>query len=283
MIKNGFKNIFCIFFILFLCADLALAEEIVLDMPDFSNMKNSAKNFLNKGKEGAVNLKNKGVQKLDTAKEKADNAILKMGTPTGGTPKGLTKKEKEDLILKYQNSGYYGTLPNIEREFEYIKQTSKKTSPGARYKDGFIDEDNLKKSPLDDELFLDVILKKEKDTKFTKDVLKMLPLLNNFKNCIENNCDIQKFNANVNLVDLYTRRLEKDYSNTPDAQSEGFYLIQNVAYLAKLQGNLKYEANFYSKYMPLDGTAYSKENIEKKDYELLLELGKTIFTLEQLK
>ncbi len=35
--------------------------------------------------------------------------------------------------------------------------------------------------------------------------------------------------------------------------------------------------------MPLTGTVYSKENIEKKDYELLLELDKTIFTLEQLK
>ena len=48
-----------------------------------------------------------------------------------------------------------------------------------------------------------------------------------------------------------------------DSQNEGFYLIQNLAYLAKLQGNLKYEANFYSKYMPLTGTVYSKENIEK--------------------
>ena len=80
---------------------------------------------------------------------------------------------------------------------------------------------------------------------------------------MKNNCDIQKFNANVNVIDLYTRRLEKDYGSTMDSQNEGFYLIQNLAYLAKLQGNLKYEANFYSKYMPLTGTVYSKENIEK--------------------
>ena len=67
-----------------------------------------------------------------------------------------------------------------------------------------------------------------------------------------------------------------------DSQNEGFYLIQNLAYLAKLQGNLKYEANFYSKYMPLQGSIYSKENIEKKDMELLLELDKTIFALRQI-
>lgn len=277
------KYAFILIFTAALTAAASAEEEIVLDMPDFSNVKNSTKEFLNKGKQKAVNFKNKSGEKIDSAKEKAGNALLKTGKPTGGTPKGLTKKEREELILKYQNNGYYGTLPNIEREFEYLKQKSRKMNPGGRYKDGFIDEENLKKAPLDDELFLDVILKKEQNTKFTKDAVKMIPLLNNFKNCIENNCDIQRFNANVNTVDLYARRLEKDYGMTPDSQNEGFYLIQNIAYLAKLQGNLKYEANFYSKYMPLTGTVYSNENIEKKDYELLIELNKTIFTLEQLK
>ena len=35
--------------------------------------------------------------------------------------------------------------------------------------------------------------------------------------------------------------------------------------------------------MPLTGTIYSKEEIAKKDLELLEELDKTIFTLQQLK
>lgn len=291
MAKTIIKHIFILIFAAALMVPAFAEEEIVLDMPDFSGIKDSTKTFLNKGRQKAVNLKNKSVEKIDAAKEKVDaakektgNKILsKTGKPTGSTPKGLTKKEREELILKYQDNGYYGTLPNIEREFDYLKQKSRKMSPDGRYKDGFIDEENLKKAPLEDELFLDVILKKEKDTKFTKDALKMIPLLNNFKNCIENNCDIQRFNANVNTVDLYARRLEKDYGMTPDSQNESFYLIQNIAYLAKLQGNLKYEANFYSKYMPLTGTVYSSENIEKKDYELLMELNKTIFTLEQLK
>ncbi len=279
-----------LFYFLFSTNICAAQEELSLDMPDFSQIKNSTKEILNKGKQKAIKLKDKGAETFDAAKEKVDNAkektgnkiLSKTGKPTGSVPKGLTRKEREELILKYQDKGYYGTLPNIEREFSYIKQKSKKTNFGSKYKDTLLEE-NLKQAPLDDELFLDVILKKGKDTKFTKDVLRMIPLLNNFKNCIENNCDIQKFNANVNVIDLYTRRLEKDYGSTMDSQNEGFYLIQNLAYLAKLQGNLKYEANFYSKYMPLTGTVYSKENIEKKDYELLLELNKTIFTLEQLK
>lgn len=281
--KTILKYIFILIFMAALTAPVFAEEEAVLDMPDFSGAGKSTKNFFSKGKQKAADIKNKSIEKIDTAKEKAGNALLKTGTPTGGTPKGLTRKEREELILKYRDNGYYGTLPNIEREFDYLKQKSRKISPDGRYKDSFIDEENLKKAPLDDELFLDVILKKEKDTKFTKDAVKMIPLLNNFKNCIENNCDIQRFNANVNTVDLYARRLEKDYGMTPDSQNESFYLIQNIAYLAKLQGNLKYEANFYSKYMPLSGTVYASENIEKRDYELLMELNKTIFTLEQLK
>ncbi len=292
VLKNVFKylKVFLFLCAFFLNASSVKAEEIALDMPDFSNIKNSAKEFLNKSKQKVIILKDKSGEKLDVAKEKIDatkekagNKILqKTGKPTGSTPRGLTRKEREELILKYQDKGYYGTLPNIEREFDYIKQKSKKTTPGGKYKDTFFEE-NLKKAPLDDELFLDVILKKEKDTQFTKDILKMIPILNNFKNCIENSCNIQRFNANVNTVDLYVKRLEKDYGGTKDSNTEGFYLVQNIAYLAKLQGNLKYEANFYSKYMPLTGTVYSKENIEKKDYELLIELNKTIFALEQLK
>ncbi len=293
------------------------ANEIELDMPTFSDMKNAVQKSTNNVKDSAIqktddiknnleetleNAKNitenrmegwklkgkekiqQGKEKIKKAKENANGALLKAGgKPTDESLSKLTKKEKQDLLLKYQDKGYYGTLPNIEREFDYIKQISKKTNLKNKYKDTLIDEMNLKKTPLDDELFLDVILKKEKDSKYTKDVLRMIPVFERFKDCISNFCDIQKFNANVNLVDLYARRLEKDYGNTNDAMSESFYLIRNVAYLAKLQGNLKYEANFYSKYMPLTGTIYSKEEIAKKDLELLDELNKTIFTLQQLK
>lgn len=242
-------------------------------------------------KESAVSAKEAG---FSTIKEKInidkpDFSKLKTtgGRPTDQNPEGLSNRQRKAAQKKAQSmapaGGYYGTLPNIEREFEYIKQTSKKTKLENKYTDGFLDENNLQKTPLDDDLFLDVILKKEKDSDYIKAVLKIAPILEKFKTCIEENCNLQKFNANVNLVDLYARRLQDDFGTTEDANQKSFYLIQNISYLAKLQGNLKYEANFYSKYMPLSGTIYSKENIQEKDYELFLELEKTIFELQQLK
>jgi len=284
MMKNlVFKIIFCAFVFSTMQACSFAEDEITLDMPDFSNLKKNVRELGEKTKKGAKVFGQKSIETFDKAKEGVNNAVLKTGKPTDGGLSDLSKKQKQEQLSKYQNKGYYGILPDINKEFDYIKQVSKKTNLQNQYKDTLIDEMSLKKAPQDDELFLDIILKKGKETKYNTDVLKMLPLLERFRTCISERCDIQKFNANVNLVDLYTRKLEQDYAQTPDSQSESYYLIRNISYLAKLQGNLKYEANFYSKYMPLTGTIYSKENIDKKDNELLIELDKTIFALRQLK
>lgn len=272
------KKIFALSFtVFFLSTQLSFAEGLNIDVPDFnpSQIKENSKAKIQ-------SIKEKSSARLKKTKEDINTAILKTGKPTDQNPSNLSKKQKKELVSKYQNQGYYGTLPNIEREFDYLKQKNKKTSLDGKYKDTLIDEMNLQKSPIQDDLFLDVILKKEKETKYMKDVLRFIPIFERFKTCISEQCDIQKFNANVNLIDLYTRRLEKDHGFTPESASESFYLIRNIAYLSKLQGNLKYEANYYSKYMPLQGSIYSKENIEKKDMELLLELDKTIFALQQL-
>ena len=230
------KTLFILSFLL--CLQVAFADAsapadgIELDMPSFSDIKENTientKNLKDNIKEKLIKGKEQGKEKIIKAKENAQNAILKAGgKPTDESLSKLTKKEKQDLLLKYQDKGYYGTLPNIEREFDYIKQISRKTNLSDKYKDTLIDEMNLKKTP-DNDLFLDVILKKEKDSKYTKDALRMIPILEKFRGCIMEFCGIQKFNANVNLVDLYTRRLEKDYGNTNDATSQSFYMRETL-------------------------------------------------------
>ena len=290
-------SIILVFLMFISCARASYAEEMALDFPDFQKINssikegskkhfNNAKTHFKNAKETiqtkSVQIKDKGAEKLEQAKENVNTAILKTGKPTDQNLQNLSRKQKNAILSKYQNQGYYGTLPNIEREFDYLKQHNKTTALDGKYKDTLIDEMNLQKSPLQDDLFLDVILKKGKETKYTKAVLRFIPMFERFRTCISENCNIQKFNANVNLIDLSARKLEKDFGYSPESSSESYYLIRNIAYLSKLQGNLKYEANFYSKYMPLQESIYSKENIEKKDMELILELDKTIFALRQL-
>ena len=80
-------------------------------------------------------------------------------------------------------------------------------------------------------------------------------------------------------MDLQTTNLEKKYQNTAYAQSNSYYAIRHVNYSAKILGNLKYDANFYSRYMPLKDSAYSADNLKIKSQALLSEIDKTIFEI----
>ena len=77
----------------------------------------------------------------------------------------------------------------------------------------------------------------------------------------------------------FTGHLEKKYGFSAYAQSNSFYAIRHVNYSAKVLGNLKYDANFYSRYMPLQDSVYSPNNIKIKSAALLEEIDKTIFEI----
>jgi hypothetical protein len=81
----------------------------------------------------------------------------------------LSQIKKKNSKFNYQTNkeeaipeGYYGTLPDIEADFEYKKQTMPSTSQiDMKIPSEDIKEENLKKAPFDDSLFLDMVIKKE--------------------------------------------------------------------------------------------------------------------------
>ena len=83
-------------------------------------------------------------------------------------------------------------------------------------------------------------------------------------------------------MDLHARRIEKLYKDTPDGMSPSYWQLLDLSYKAKVLGNLKFDANYYSKFSPVMGTKYDPENILKEDMKLLSDLDKTIFTIRQL-
>ena len=134
--------------------------------------------------------------------------------------KGLFSKQKIKTKFNYATNkeeeipqGYYGTLPDIEADFAYKKQhlpSSNQTDMKIPVADEFVEE-NLKPAPFDDALFLDMVIKKEKDSDYVKDIQKTKMALTNLKNCIEEEGDIQRFNACVNMVEMYVQNLKKKY------------------------------------------------------------------------
>ena len=255
-------------FSLFFAIQSAYCEDSFYTGVPYSDTKNKmsfpVSNNIQEAKPANVKEKKKGLSK-----------IFKSNKP---------KKQKRynSQSNKYEEipQGYYGTLPNIGQDFEYKKS---KPAPTATAQDSYIpsdkiDETNLKPAP-NDTLFLDVIVKKEKDSNYIIDIQKTKMALNNLKKCIEEKGDIQRFNGCVNMVDLYSKNLQKKYENKSDSLRESYNDILNTNYHAKVLGNLLYDSNYYARYIPTSTGKYSKENIEMQKQELLHKINKTLFLI----
>lgn len=188
------------------------------------------------------------------------------------------KKKKKQPEQNLEGKGYYGTLPDIEGDFEYKKETVQST-PNKQYSEKDLKDGLLLDAPLNDPLFLDVIIKKDKNSDYVNDLVKIKETLEKLRECINNNSSIQFFNANVNVLDLQTTNLERKYQHTSYSQTNSYFAVRHVNYSAKVLGNLKFDANFYSRYMPLQGSSYSPQNIQAQSKALLEEIDKTIFEI----
>lgn len=194
----------------------------------------------------------------------------------------FNKKNKQKAKFDEDiNSGYKGTLPDINKEFNYKTQKAKSIKKETNNAEEYTPEE-FQNSKIDDPLFLDTILNKTGTSKYVQDMLKVMRFLESFRIIVQNHDDVQKFNANVNLLDLYTKRIQKLYDNAPEASDEAYYLLLNLSYKAKVLGNLKFDSNYYSKFSPVAGTQYDPSNIYEEDNKFLIDLDKTIFAIRQL-
>ncbi len=202
--------------------------------------------------------------------------------------KGLFSKQTIKTRFNYATNqeeeipqGYYGTLPDIKSDFAYKKQagpSSKEIDIKVPNEDE-LNEENFKPAPFDDDLFLDMVIKKEPDSEYVNDIQKTKYALTNLKKCIEEEGNIQRFNASVNMVDLYAQSLKKKYENKSESLKESYIDVLNTNYHAKLLGNLKYDANYYSRLIPTTEGKYSKDNITLEEEKLLQKINRTLFLL----
>ena len=103
--------------------------------------------------------------------------------------------------------------------------------------------------------------------------------LENLKKCIEEQGSIQRFNACVNVFELYVQNFKKKYENKSESLKESYIDVLNTNYYAKLLGNLKYDSNYYARYIPTNQGKYSKENIAFEEKKLLDRINRTLFLL----
>lgn len=196
------------------------------------------------------------------------------------------EKKFNPVTNRYEEppKGYYGTLPNIEADFEYKRKTTSRSSKNNGMQvidEDEIDESNFKEAPFNDTLFLDNVVKKPKTSNYVNDLKRVRFALLELKKCMEQNGEIQRFNACVNMLDMYVQNLKTKYENQSDSLRESYVDILSTNYYAKVLGNLKYDSNYYSQYIPTQEGKYSKNNIRSEEMKLLNRVNKSIFLIYQ--
>jgi len=194
------------------------------------------------------------------------------------------RKEKQAKNAKSINDmpkGYYGVLPDIYSDFRYKKKTPS-TPKDEELKIPTVeelDEEEYREAPYNDTLFLDNIVKKEKTSDYVNNLQKIKYSLTCLKEALENDYDIQRTNAAINMVDLNTQYLQSKYQNQTEALKESYKQIVAVNYYSKVLGNLLYDANYYSRVVPVSDGQYSEDNIKSEKRKLLNKVNKALFLI----
>ena len=183
-------------------------------------------------------------------------------------------------------AGYMGTLPDIESEFSYLrKEISEKAS--APYSVEELDKQNeneLKPIPREDNNYVDIIIKKDKTTKYFNDVNSVILILEKLRACLNNNQDIQKFNAIVsNLIDNI-EYIRIEYRDKPESAYLSYSRLISLSQEARETANFRTQGLAYEKYLPYtaDNNQYTKENLQNKLNSLLVNVNETLFILKNL-
>ncbi|OLA95131.1 MAG: hypothetical protein BHW64_00260 [Candidatus Melainabacteria bacterium LEY3_CP_29_8] len=163
----------------------------------------------------------------------------------------LFKKKKQLLHEEEPLKGYYGTLPNLTEQFRELNENKNIEHLYDSKQD--LNRDNLLKAPLDNKKYVDIIIKKPKETEFMVDIFDIKNIIEKLKKCIDTTNDIQRFNSlNSNLIDNITY-IEKKYKGKVEENYQLYKTLLNLAKESRTLSTLRMEAQTYSKYMMYSG------------------------------
>lgn len=179
-------------------------------------------------------------------------------------------------------AGYNGKLPNITPEFSYKSETPTKSYPPHTPNDN--DNAELKPVPKENKTYIEVIVKKNKTLEYTQDIITISKILEKLKICIEQDQDIQKFNAiSSNLID-HIALLQTTYQGKQESNYLSYKSLVSLSPKARDIAILKTESQIYNKYLPYStaGAPYKKDNVLSKEKALLSSVIETLYVIKNL-
>ncbi len=190
------------------------------------------------------------------------------------------------IVLTTTGAGYVGTLPNIEAEFSYLKKehSEKSMAPFSVEELDKQNEAKLKPIPRENDNYVDIIIKKDKTTKYLKDVNSVIIILEKLRKCLNTNQNIQMFNAIVsNLIDNI-EYVKEEYKDKPESNYLSYNRLITISNEARETASFRTKGLAAQKYLPYTSkdNVYTKENLDKKLESLLINVNETIFILKNL-
>ena len=185
-------------------------------------------------------------------------------------------------VILITGAGYQGTLPDIESEMSYkIKSQKVKHQP---VQSGEKEPDKLQEVPRTNKEYVDIIIKKSRTSEYVKDIQPIIELLDKFKNYIEDERNVQMFNAVASNYIDHAYAIQKKYCNRPERNYASYRAMMTLAEDAREAASLKAEGVVYTKYLPYseEGEKYSKANIRESDEQLLKKIYDTLYVLKNL-
>ena len=178
-------------------------------------------------------------------------------------------KKGEPLSEGGVSSGYVGTLPDVEAEFDYMR-------PDVKSKNVFkVDEnakiEDLQPAPRQEKMYIDIIKKKDKTSNYIHDVNDIILSLEKLKITIIQGLKTSVFNAQVSYFIDLAYYLQREYSQKPEANYTSYKKIMELSNQAYTVATLRREATYYGKYMSQseDGYIYSPQYVNEQMQYLL--------------
>ncbi len=200
---------------------------------------------------------------------------------------GWWKKDKTqnttptEVEVEPAGNGYVGKLPDLTKGFKTSEPQS--TMPVFEKTKDFNSAEEIKPVPRDNPTFVNIILKQDKTSPYLNDINELLPQLENLLLCIENNDNVQRFNAKAFFFNKSVEYLKDKYEGMPESSYISFKKLLELSTHTKSVATLRAEAEKYRPYLAYSGAGYLyNDNIITQQLEYLkTEIEDTIVVLKE--
>ncbi len=198
-----------------------------------------------------------------------------------GKDKPKNSNSQNEVEIEPNGRGYSGTLPDLTKNFKTSEPKS--TKPVFESTKDFNSADEIKPVPRENPAFVNIILKTDKTSPYLNDINEILPQLENLLLCIENNYDVQKFNAKAYFFNKSVEFLASKYAGLPESSYISFKKLLELSLHTKSIATLRAEAEKYRPYLAYSGAGYLyNDNVIDQQLEYLkTEIEDTIVILKE--